>query len=199
MTAGVYLLRDPTNGIVRYVGKSKNIEQRYKQHCMSRASNQRLSRWIEELHHLGLRPVIERVKVPITALERVENMYIRRHFATVFNGHYDFCGYRYYSDDSVWTPPAVSAYCVFYHVRDAYLEKLRARAVRFGHNKWRLQQGFNVLKRGCAFALKVLQRANETRDFFRGCWLEEGYMLTCGDNEKLKDAVFAVDRWALVK
>lgn len=193
MTAGVYLLRDPTNGIVRYVGKSKNIEQRYKQHCMSRASNQRLSKWIEELHHLGMRPVIGILEVPVEALDQVENMYIRRHFATVFNGHHDG-QFRVYSEDASYNPPKVSARCLFYRERDAYAIRLINRAVRFGHRKYKLHQGANVRNRASLFALNSLQNHPETSEFFKQCWLENGYLLTTAYMGSLEERNFADER-----
>jgi len=57
MTAGVYLLRDPINGIVRYVGQSTNIERRYKGHLKA-PCNSLVSGWIEELSLLGVEPLL---------------------------------------------------------------------------------------------------------------------------------------------
>lgn len=53
----IYLLSDPRSGIVRYVGRTENLEQRLEDH-MKLKGNARKRSWIQELLILGIRPVV---------------------------------------------------------------------------------------------------------------------------------------------
>jgi excinuclease UvrABC nuclease subunit len=87
MTSGVYLLRDPINGVVRYVGQAKDVETRLKLHW-NRQVYCRTNRWCEELAMQGLRPSVDVVTCNTDALDKLERILIRRHDATVINGTY---------------------------------------------------------------------------------------------------------------
>lgn len=66
----IYVLKDPRTNEVRYVGCSKNIEQRYKAHNnTARDLNTPKRQWIAELRELGLKPLME-------ILEEVDNNYL---------------------------------------------------------------------------------------------------------------------------
>ena len=60
LISGIYALKCPSTGEVRYVGKSKNIKKRFSAHCMAGTkSGYPVSFWIDKLRKLGLRPVLE--------------------------------------------------------------------------------------------------------------------------------------------
>jgi hypothetical protein len=54
---GIYALIDPTDNTVGYVGKSKDIAQRYAQH-LDGVGNDRKSAWIADLSDQDLRPEV---------------------------------------------------------------------------------------------------------------------------------------------
>lgn len=56
--SGIYALIDPTDGTVGYVGKSKDIAQRYSQHIDSMGSD-RKSAWIADLADQDMRPELK--------------------------------------------------------------------------------------------------------------------------------------------
>jgi len=58
-----YTLQDPRDNQVRYVGKSRNPRQRFRDHCALRSqeSNTYKFRWVKSLIDLGLRPVLGNV------------------------------------------------------------------------------------------------------------------------------------------
>lgn len=65
--SGIYALIDPTDGSVGYVGKSKDIAQRYAQH-IDGIGNDRKSAWIAELASQGMNPqlkLIERCRIEL--------------------------------------------------------------------------------------------------------------------------------------
>jgi len=51
----IYGLKDPTDGIIKYVGVSKNVESRYKQHFYPSNNNDKTD-WIDKLKLNDLRP-----------------------------------------------------------------------------------------------------------------------------------------------
>jgi len=60
----IYALRDPTNSYVRYVGKTNNLERRYKAHIQrSRWSNLHSSNWIRSILKNGLSPIMDVLEV----------------------------------------------------------------------------------------------------------------------------------------
>lgn len=55
----IYGLRDPRDGLIYYVGKSKRMMQRYNQHIYRRSTNADKQAWIDGLRVAGLHPKIE--------------------------------------------------------------------------------------------------------------------------------------------
>lgn len=60
----IYVLIDPRDNKVRYVGKANNVSQRYKAH-LNRARKHQIHKanWIKQLKELGLKPIIEVIDV----------------------------------------------------------------------------------------------------------------------------------------
>jgi hypothetical protein len=58
----IYALIDPRTDGVRYVGKSVNVVQRYRIHCVARG-NRHSAVWIRSLRNVGLRPVLTILEV----------------------------------------------------------------------------------------------------------------------------------------
>ncbi len=64
METSIYVLRDPITNEIRYVGCTKNIEQRYKAHVnKARDYNTPKREWLESLRIQGLKPVLEVVEI----------------------------------------------------------------------------------------------------------------------------------------
>lgn len=63
-TTNIYLLIDPRNNDVRYVGKANNVSQRYQAH-LNRARKHQIHKknWVESLKREGLKPIIEVIDV----------------------------------------------------------------------------------------------------------------------------------------
>jgi hypothetical protein len=63
-TTNIYILIDPRDNKVRYVGKANNVSQRYKAH-LNRARKHQIHKasWIKQLKDLGLKPIIEVIDV----------------------------------------------------------------------------------------------------------------------------------------
>lgn len=60
----IYTLTDPETNKVRYVGKTNNINQRYKAHLNRARKNQiHKKNWIETLKKKGLKPIIEVIDI----------------------------------------------------------------------------------------------------------------------------------------
>lgn len=77
-TTFIYVLNDPRDGRVRYVGKSDNPHKRWIQHCIKLGSRTHKVHWIQELKSLGLKPELEILEeVPVAGWEAVEREYIR--------------------------------------------------------------------------------------------------------------------------
>jgi excinuclease UvrABC nuclease subunit len=55
----IYTLSDPINNEVRYVGKSDNIEKRYKKHITEYRNRTHKEQWIKGLKDLGYFPILE--------------------------------------------------------------------------------------------------------------------------------------------
>ena len=75
----IYALVDPRTEAVRYVGRSDNLELRYKRHCLY-PSPSRKGQWVKELRVEGLRPqlrVLEEVAREVAEAREV-------HWITVF-------------------------------------------------------------------------------------------------------------------
>lgn len=72
MKTSIYVLKDPITNEIRYVGCTKNVEQRYKAHTnKARDYNTPKREWLESLRIQGLKPILEVVEV-------VENNYLER-------------------------------------------------------------------------------------------------------------------------
>lgn len=65
----IYALKDPRNNEVKYIGKTKNLEQRLKAHLGCRLRSKKTS-WIKSLKSLGLEPVMEIVEMTENPNER---------------------------------------------------------------------------------------------------------------------------------
>ena len=63
-TTNIYILIDPENQQVRYVGKANNISERYKAH-LNRARKHQIHKlnWINSLRKKGLKPIIKVIDV----------------------------------------------------------------------------------------------------------------------------------------
>ena len=64
----IYALKDPRNGIVKYVGRTSNIKTRYRKHLSSKKSLQK-DIWIGELKACGLEP-------EVIILEKVDRRHV---------------------------------------------------------------------------------------------------------------------------
>jgi hypothetical protein len=63
MEATIYVLKDPRTNEVRYVGCTRNIQQRYKAHInKARDLDTPKRKWITELRELGLKPILEELE-----------------------------------------------------------------------------------------------------------------------------------------
>jgi len=68
MAYQIYHLIDPRNNAVRYIGLSRDVQKRYKQHV----SPSRARPWIQELLEQGLKPVLGIIESDIPNLEAAE-------------------------------------------------------------------------------------------------------------------------------
>src|SRR5688572_2866476 len=55
----IYTISDPITGLVRYVGKTKDPNNRFKKHLTSNKLNTKSCRWIKGLKSKGLKPVFD--------------------------------------------------------------------------------------------------------------------------------------------
>lgn len=178
MTTGIYFLSDPANGIVRYVGQSKDVKRRLYSHWAGKGKPHRLGQWIEELDLMGLRPKVRVIEVPQAALDKVESFYIDLHWATSFNEK-DGCGRL---RDDVFVRPQ-SAISVFYFFRNQWMRRFKEKLAARGVSKWKLNSSTRggyakeVLLRGCKHALRTLQHKHPRKNEFQGCWLQDGFQL----------------------
>lgn len=92
----VYLMRDPRDNEVRYLGMSNNVKTRIKQHVMNgqagltdstRDSELSFRRWLSELHSVGTEPLVDIVlETHDKGLASfVERSFQSFHAKTVFN------------------------------------------------------------------------------------------------------------------
>jgi hypothetical protein len=63
-TVRIYILRDPRDGEVRYVGKTVHkLSDRLRGHvCDAKRQKSRVSNWIKVLSRVGLRPIVEQIE-----------------------------------------------------------------------------------------------------------------------------------------
>lgn len=66
----IYILKDPRDNSVRYVGATANPERRLSGHFYNATGNERKREWIGELKQLNIRPIME-------ILEKVSQEYAR--------------------------------------------------------------------------------------------------------------------------
>jgi hypothetical protein len=59
----IYVLRDPRTAEIRYVGATKDVEKRMKEHTSGRCTARNLSAWLSDLEKDGYLPVMEVVEV----------------------------------------------------------------------------------------------------------------------------------------
>lgn len=78
-----YLLSDPRDGSIHYVGISKNVQLRYRQHCQCEGMNLEKNLWIQELYRKGLKPILTIVETTIglKAAQQREQYWIQHHIA----------------------------------------------------------------------------------------------------------------------
>jgi len=63
-TTNIYILIDPRDNKVRYVGKANNVSQRYQAHLNKARKHQiHKASWIKQLKELNLRPILEVVDI----------------------------------------------------------------------------------------------------------------------------------------
>jgi hypothetical protein len=63
-TTNIYILIDPRDNKVRYVGKANNVSQRYQAHLNKARKHQiHKASWIKQLKELNLRPILEVIDI----------------------------------------------------------------------------------------------------------------------------------------
>lgn len=73
MTYSIYALCDPCTGLAHYIGISRNVQRRYKEHCTCSGTNLPKNIWIQQLLQKNQQPilsVIDTVQDRKVALER---------------------------------------------------------------------------------------------------------------------------------
>ena len=90
----LYVLKDPVNKKVRYIGASKNPKSRYAQHLRDSRKTKKTAKtqkqiWIAELLNKGLQPVIEIIeKIEDNSKARIqEEKLLIKYINTAFNLH----------------------------------------------------------------------------------------------------------------
>lgn len=80
-TTSIYILRDPRNNEVRYVGKANNPFERYRNHNnQGRDKNTHKRNWINELRKDKLKPILEIIDtVPVDKWKEYEKFYIKKY------------------------------------------------------------------------------------------------------------------------
>lgn len=78
-TTFIYLLKDPRNNFIRYIGKSNNPKLRLYGHCnKSNLNNSYKSRWIKVLKAFNLKPILEIIEeIPIKEWRTRERYWIK--------------------------------------------------------------------------------------------------------------------------
>lgn len=90
-TTNIYILKDPRNNEIRYVGKANNPFERYRNHNnQGRDKNTHKRNWINELRKDNLKPILEIIDtVPIDKWKEYEKFYIKKYI----NDGYDLVNY----------------------------------------------------------------------------------------------------------
>lgn len=55
----IYILIDPRDNRIRYVGQTSNIKLRYQKHCKRQQQKNHRGNWLSLLHSLDLKPIME--------------------------------------------------------------------------------------------------------------------------------------------
>ena len=86
-TTNIYVLIDPRDEKIRYVGKANNVSQRYQAHLNKARKHQiHKANWIKQLKDLSLKPIIEVIDVvPINKWMFWETYWIAQFKAWGFN------------------------------------------------------------------------------------------------------------------
>jgi len=84
MTAQIYVLKDPRNDEIYYVGCTKNIHQRFKAHLNpARDLVTPKRQWIKELRELGLKPILSILEDVDDDNSLIREKYYIQHFRTL--------------------------------------------------------------------------------------------------------------------
>lgn len=83
----IYALTCPIDGKIRYIGKSANYKQRFKDHCKDFGVSTAKKQWISLLTQKGLFPILSILASAETEPEAriLENENCIKHIATVYN------------------------------------------------------------------------------------------------------------------
>ena len=83
----IYYLICPVDGKVRYVGKSRNPKQRYKDHVADVGDTTGKKKWVTKLKSLGLTPVLKIVQQTNNLLiaRELEQRHLIKNIGTVYN------------------------------------------------------------------------------------------------------------------
>lgn len=86
-TTKIYVLIDPRDNSIRYVGKTNNEKERYKNHLNSlRDKNTHKRNWINQLKSIGLKPIMKVIEeIEIDKWKERESFYIN---------HYKLLGFK---------------------------------------------------------------------------------------------------------
>jgi hypothetical protein len=84
MKTNIYKLIDPRDSAVRYVGKTRKLEERFKNHCnRARIDPTPRSKWLQSLRSQYLKPIMEIIEtVPIAEGKFRERFWIK-HYLTI--------------------------------------------------------------------------------------------------------------------
>lgn len=59
----IYILIDPRTYKIKYVGKTINIDIRYRNHCKKKRGNSHRENWLEQLKSLDIKPLIQVIEI----------------------------------------------------------------------------------------------------------------------------------------
>lgn len=54
----IYALMDPVTREIRYVGRSRDVQRRFRDHCSACGNLARMNKWIKSLKRAGLLPIL---------------------------------------------------------------------------------------------------------------------------------------------
>ena len=87
METHIYKLIDPTDLTVRYVGKTRNLKERYKAHCnKARIDPTKRCEWLQSLIQCSLKPIMEVIEsVPLSDGKQRERYWTKYYIDIGFN------------------------------------------------------------------------------------------------------------------